>query len=551
MTMRSALIKSVAAIAAGTMLFSLGACGGHTQQAAQNDVISVNDTEPQHGLVPSNTIETGGGDVVRMLFDGLISVDYKGDTHMEVAESITPNDDATQFTIKLKDGWKFTNGEPITSESFARAWSFAANARNAQLGSSFMSIIKGYDDLQDPKKTPEDARLSGVQTPDDHTLVVTLNQPDSVFPTELSYVAFVPLPSVAYKDINAFGEHPIGNGPYTFKSWKHNEDIQIAKNDKYIGSRQAQNKGIDYRIYTSVDSAYADVVAGNLDLLDNVPQSAIRSFRADPALNSYTVPGSEASTFIIPERLAHFGLNEEGDLRRQAISMTINRKLICDKIFAGTRTPATDFTSPVVPEYEKNLPAASVLKYNPKKAKELWDKANKISPWKSSDTFKIAYNSDGDHRQWVDAVCNEIHNTLGITALGDPYATFSDLRNRITDRSITTGFRAGWTLDYPSAENYFTPMYSTASADGKGSNDGDYKSPAFDAALSAALRQPNDKLRRQDFDKAQDILLKDLPAVPLWVTNVSAVTGKDIHGVHFDYSNTPTYQTLTKSNSNN
>ncbi|EFA22996.1 peptide ABC transporter substrate-binding protein [Bifidobacterium gallicum] len=546
MTLRSALGKSVAALAAGVMLVSLGACGSSNTATQHNDIISVNDSEPQHGLVPSNTIESGGGNVLRMLFDGLISVDYQGNSHMEVAQSITPNSDASQFTIKLKDGWTFTNGEPITAESFARAWSYCANVRNGQLGASFMSLIKGYDELQDPH-VDANARLSGVQTPDEHTLVVTLNQPDAVFPAELGHVAFYPLPSVAYDDMTKFSQHPIGNGPYTFDEWNHNENILLKRNEQYIGSRKAQNAGIDYRIYTSMDSAYADVMSGNLDLLDNVPQSEIRSFKEDPTLTSYSQPGSAFQSFIIPERLAHFGLDKEGDLRRQAISMAINRPLICDKLFNGTRMPATDFTSPLVPEYAKELPGAWDLKYNPSKAKALWAEANKISPWPETATFKIAYNSDGDHREWVEAVSNEISNTLGIAAQGEPYATFSDLRDRISDRTINTGFRAGWTLDYPSAENYFSPLYTTASADGKGSNDGDYKSAEFDAALAAALRQPEEQLRRKDFDHAQEILLRDLPAIPLWVSNISAVSGKDIHNVHFDYSNTPTYQTITKS----
>lgn len=534
-----------ATIASAAMVVSIGACSSPFQSHKKpaNAPISVNSSEPQHGLVPSNTIESGGGNVVRYLFEGLVSYDSKNNQQMEVAQSITPNADASQYTIKLKNNWKFSNGEPVNAKSFTRAWSYCANVKNGQLASSSMSLIKGYDELQKDDVDP-DAQLSGLSTPDDYTIIVNLTQPDSVFPMQLSYTAFSPLPSVAYENMQAFGQHPIGNGPYKFKAWNHNKDILVVKNNDYPGMRKAKNEGIDYRIYTSMPSAYADVIAGNLDLLDSVPQSEMMVFRTDKSVKAYSLPGSTFQAFIIPERLEHFGLNEEGNLRRQAISMAINRPLITEKLFANTRTPAVDFTSPRVPEYNKNIPGNYVLKYNVKKAQEYWKKANEINPWTGS--FKIAYNADGDHQAWVNAVCNQIKNNLHIDAEGDPYATFSDIRDRIANRTIATSFRSGWSLDYPSAENYFTPLYASSAADGRGSNDGDYKNPAFDQALAQALREPNEAKRKEAFTKAQEILLADLPAIPLWISNVTAVSGKNINGVNFDYSNTPTYNTITR-----
>ena len=72
-------------------------------------------------MIPGNTNETGGGKPVDLLFSRLISFDAKGNASNEVAESITANDDATQYDIKLKDGWKFTDGTDVTAESFTKA----------------------------------------------------------------------------------------------------------------------------------------------------------------------------------------------------------------------------------------------------------------------------------------------------------------------------------------------------------------------------------------------------------------------------------------------
>jgi peptide/nickel transport system substrate-binding protein/oligopeptide transport system substrate-binding protein len=200
--------------------------------------------------------------------------------------------------------------------------------------------------------------------------------------------------------------------------------------------------------------------------------------------------------------------------------------------------------SPLVPEYSDNLKGSANLKHNAAKAKELWEKANAISAWDG--TFRIAYNADGGHKAWADAVSNQLKNTLGIDAAGDPYPTFSDIRDRVTDRSIETAFRSGWQLDYPSAEDYLQPLYSSAAADGNGSNDGDYKSDDFDNALATALAETDETKRTTDFQSAEEILLQDLPSIPLWYDNVAAVSSTAVSNVHFDYTNLPTYNTITK-----
>jgi oligopeptide transport system substrate-binding protein len=142
----------------------------------------------------------------------------RGKASNEVAKEIKANSDNTEFTITLKDGWKFSDGTPVTAESFTKAWSYGANATNAQVSSSFFSVIKGYDALQE-KGVASDAQLSGLKVVDDSTFTVSLNEASSVFPIMLGYTAYAPLPESFFKDPKAFGEKPVGNGAYKFESW--------------------------------------------------------------------------------------------------------------------------------------------------------------------------------------------------------------------------------------------------------------------------------------------------------------------------------------------
>lgn len=526
----------------------LSACGGSNSNAASGDtagsnIITAYNSEPQNPLIPGSTNETGGGKPVDLLFSRLVSFDKDGKASNEVAESITPNDDATQYTIKIKSGWKFTDGTPVTAHSFVNAWNYTANSTNKQASASFFSTIEGYDDLQKPDVDPK-ATLSGLTVVDDNTIDVKLSQPDSAFPVKAGSHAYMPLPESAFKDPKKFGQHPVSNGPYKFVSWQHNHSIEMVKNPDYKGNRVAKNDGLNFKIYTSPDSAYADLRGGNLDFTNTIPDTALTSFQSDKSLKAYNEPGGNTLTFTIPEWLEHFGQNEEGNLRRQAISMSIDRKTVAEKIFHGAATPAVDFLAAPISAYSKELKGNEVLKYNPSKAKELWAKANAISPW--SGEFGIAYNADGTAKNWVEAICNYIKNTLDIDAKSIPMSTSDEFLSNVDSGKMTSAYRSGWGPDYPSADNYLVQLYDSSSADGKGGNSGNYKNPEFDAMMDKALSAPSTEEADKYYQQGEEILLQDLPAIPLWNQNATAASTSAVSGVAFDYGGGPVFTALTK-----
>ncbi|MRX45429.1 peptide ABC transporter substrate-binding protein [Agromyces kandeliae] len=531
-------VAAIALAAAGAL--TLAGCSSSSEPEApagdSTAIITTNGSEPQNPLIPTNTNETGGGKILDSIFAGLVYYDGEGAPHNDMAESIE-TDDAQTYTITIKDGQTFTNGEDVTAESFVKAWNYGAALDNAQLSSYFFDSIEGfsYDENVD--------ELSGLEVVDDSTFTVTLKQPESDFPLRLGYSAFFPLPEAAWEDLDAFGENPIGNGPYMLDgegAWKHNERIDLVVNEDYQGDRQAANGGLSIIFYATQDAAYADLQGGNLDVLDAIPDSALSTFQDEFGDRSVTQGAAIFQSFVVPDRLAHFG-GEEGKLRRAAISHAINREEVTDVIFSGTRTPAHDFTSPVIDGYSEDIPGSDVLEYDPELAKELWAEADAISPWEGS--FQIGYNADGGHQGWVDAVTNQIKNELGIDASGAPYPTFAEFRTAITDRTIETGFRTGWQADYPSLSNFLGPIYVT----GAGSNDGDYSNPEFDALINEGLSETEVEAGIEKFQQAQEILFEDLPAIPLWYSTVNGAWGEQVENVQFGWNSVPLYYEVTKS----
>ena len=537
--------KGIALAAAATL--TLAACssssdpevttsstgGGTTDGTA---IVRANGSEPQNPLIPANTNETGGGKIIDSIFAGLVYYDATGAAYNDVASDIVV-DDPQNLTVTLADGWTFTDGTPVTASSFVDAWNYEADTGNAQLNQYFFEDIDGFSwDESVPV-------MSGLQVVDDSTFTITLNKPAADFAQRLGYSAFYPLPQAFFDDPEAFGANPIGNGPYMLAgpdAWQHDVQIDLVTNPDYNGGRAPKNDGLTFVFYPTQDAAYADLQADNVDVIDGIPDSSLATYQDELGDRAVNQAAAIFQSFTIPDRLPHFA-GEEGKLRRQALSMAINRPEITDVIFEGTRTPASDFTSPVVDGWSDTLQGAEVLAYNPDEAVKVWAEADAISPWDG--TFKLAYNADGGHQAWVDATINSIKNTLGIDAEGKPYATFKELRSEVTDRTIDSAFRTGWQADYPGLYNFLGPIYGT----GAGSNDGDYSSADFDTLLGEGISTGDNAERNSILQSAQEVLLQDLPAIPLWYSNVNGGYSTGVSNVQFGWNSVPLYFEITKN----
>lgn len=535
---------SKAVVLSAALALTLSACGGGSTETASGEgdgsyVVTANTTEPQNGLLPANTNEVGGGRVMDLIFTGLVSYDAKGAPVNELAESIE-TEDSQNYTIKLKAGQTFSDGSPVTAASFVDAWNFGAAAKNAQLNSYFFESIKGFDEVN--KEGSKKEEMEGLKVVDDTTFTVELSQPESDFPLRLGYTAFMPLPEAAFKDPKAFGENPVGNGPYKLTTWNHDVNLKLDVNESYDGPRKAQNGGIDFKVYQSTDSAYNDLLSNNLDVLDQIPPSSLASYESDLGDRSVNSPYAGNATITIPGYLDHFKQGEEGNLRRAAISRAIDRQLIIDKVYNGGKVKADDFTAPVLEGYSADIPGSEVLDFDAAEAKKLWEQADEISKWESGDEFSIGYNVDGaGNKEYVEAVVNQLKSNLGINAVAQPFSSFKELREKVTSYKMTGAFRTGWQADYPSLYNFLGPLFGT----GAGSNDGKYSSKEFDDKLSEGLSATDPAEGAKIFNEAQEILFKDLPAIPLWYQAVQGGWSENVDNVEFGWNGVPLYQQIT------
>src|SRR4051812_43386252 len=134
---------------------SPGATGAASTGGTSGGRISIEISEPQF-LVPTNTNETSGSEVLDALFVGLIDYDDQNKPVLTELANAVDSTDNKVWDIKLNPGWTFHNGEPVNADSFIDAWNYGALNANGQNNNYFFGNIAGYDDLNPADANTED-----------------------------------------------------------------------------------------------------------------------------------------------------------------------------------------------------------------------------------------------------------------------------------------------------------------------------------------------------------------------------------------------------------
>jgi len=488
---------------------ALSACGGGgASGSSSSGTVRIGIAEPQY-LTPADTNETSGSQVLAALFAPLVDYDADNKPYEVQAESITTSDNKT-WTIKIKSGWTFHNGEAVTADSYIDAWNAAAY-KGASQNSFFFSQIDGYKDVAPeastttPSPQPTAQKLSGLKKVDDNTFTVTLSAPFSDFKTMLGYTAFYPLPKVAFTSDGSvksdFKEAPIGDGAFQMDgTWQHDQKIVVKKYDGYQGDKKPSIAGAQFTIYQQPSAEYADLLAGNNDVMKQIPTENLSTAEGDLGDRFLQSPASTLQLLAFPT----YDKNFSNVNVRKAISMAINRQEIVDQVFKGSQKAAYSFVSPVVAGYRDNTCGAN-CEFNAAQAKTLYAENNGPSK------LEITYNADGGHKDWVDATCNQLKNNLGVECVGVPTAKFADLLTKVEKKEEVGMFRMGWVMDYPSMEDYLGPLYSTNGS----SNYYGYSNAEFDKLVQEGREASGQDAAIQKWQQAEDLLAKDLPVLPL------------------------------------
>ncbi|MFD9543267.1 ABC transporter substrate-binding protein [Streptomyces sp. NPDC060022] len=519
---------------AGAAIIALAAtaCGGGDSDDSSDSAskekgkpagyVSIDVGEPQKPLIPADTNESLGSYVIQSLFTQLLDFDADGNIVYTNAESVKTTDSKT-WTVKLKAGWKFHDGTPVTADSYIKAWNWYANSKNNQQNAFWFEDIKGYADVHPEKGDPKSDVMSGLKLVDDTTFTIELNTAVPYFEYKLGYATFAPLPEVFYKDTKAFGQAPVGNGPYIFEKWDHKKLIRVKANPDYQGPNKAKNKGVLFKNYATVEAAYQDLLSGNLDMIRQVGPKDLPKYKQDLGDRAIDQPYAAIQSLVPTFYSKTFkGINPKVI---QGLSMGIDRDTITKTVLNGTRKPATSFTPPGVAG-NQDL-GTDVFKFDPAKAKALVTEGGGVPENK----IWIQYNADGGHKEWVTAVCESIRNSTGVDCVPDAKPDFqTDLEARDNDQ-VKSMYRGGWVADYPLNVNFMRELYGTTAE----ANNGRFSDKEVDAAFKKGDNAKTLDESIKAYQEAEKLVLTKMPAIPLWEYKTNGGYSKSVDNVTVDF----------------
>ncbi|NYI04787.1 peptide ABC transporter substrate-binding protein [Allostreptomyces psammosilenae] len=518
------------ALAAALLLTGCG--GGDGEGGQPGGTFSVALTEPDH-LTPGNTTSAYSFKVLQGLFDPPVTLDpATGEVVHLAAESLT-SEDQRVWTLKVRPGQTFHDGEAVTARSFADAWNAAAYGPNGWANNYYFANVEGYDALnpEDPDGDgPQEAppptadTLSGLEVVDDTTLRITLTAPFSQYPITLAYTGFAPLPSAAFEDPEAFDQAPVGNGPFAMDGeWRHNEGITLRRYEDYAGPRPAKADGVEFIIYASADTAFTDLQASGVDVVTSIPAARVPEASRLLGDRFLTAPSGSMDYLGFPtfdERFADPRL-------RRAISMAIDREAIVQAVYNGAYAPATSLLAPIVPGYRETA-CGEACTFDPARARQLLDEAGGFDG-----TLNLWFsNADPTYEQWMQAIANQLKDNLGIADVQFRKVPAADYLTTLADRTQDGPYRNNWQMDYPSAQNYLEYLW------GPGNRMG-WENEEFNALIQQAGSAESIEASIPLYQRAEDIAIAELPMTPLWnwqdqighSENVSDVTVNQYNGL--------------------
>ncbi len=505
--------------------------------------IRTNNTSEPGSLDPALAQGTHDSWILMHTFEGLMTYDKDGNVvpGMAAAEPVISEDGLT-YTFTLKDGMKWSNGDPVTAKDFEFSWKRVSDPDLAADYAYQVFYIEGMEERFTGEDANGDGKVAtvddiGVKAIDDKTLEVKLVAPTGFFTELTAFYTYFPVNQKvveANPDWAKNGDTHVGNGPFKLTRWDHNAKIILDKNPEYYDVANIKIDGIDMDVIDDDNTSYQKYDGGEYDIIVKMP----------PAVTGQMVETNNPELVLGPQvGTYYYNLNAEvppfNNVKvRQAFALALDRDTITGKISKGGEIPAQG----IVPfglkdetgaEYRDKMENA--IKFDAAQAKTLLDEGLKEEGL-TTDVFNgmtILYNTSEAHKLIAQAAQEMWRNNLGIE-IGLENVDFQVKldREKAGDYQIS---RAGWIGDYADPMTMLDLWYSTSSF-----NDANYNNPAYDTLIDDVKATGDQTVRFEKMREAERMLMTDMPVVPVYFYTLPYLQKPNIEGVYKTLLNYPT-----------
>ncbi|HHZ8502688.1 TPA: peptide ABC transporter substrate-binding protein [Morganella morganii] len=476
-----------------------------TQLAKEQSVYRHLKDEPA-SLDPIKAVGLTEAQILRDLFEGLTSQGADGKPVPGVAFSWETRNNQV-WTFRLRDDARWSDGSPVTAQDFVYSWQRLVNPENLSTFAWFAPLagIKNAQAIIDGKMLPE---TLGVEAADNRTLRVTLDRPVPYFPSLAANFSLFP---VHRATVEKYGDnwirtgHLVGNGAFVLHDRVVNEKIVLTPNKHYWDHKHTVLTSVTFVPINHESQATKRYLANDLDITESFPKNQYQKLKK-------AIPDQ----IYIPDQLGtyYYAFNTQraptNDPRvRQALSMTIDRAVIAEKVLGTGEKPAWHFTPDVTAGFtpEPGLYQKFTQDELDSQAKTLLAAAGygPHNPLKLS----LLYNSSENHQKIAIAIGSMWKKKLGaeVKLVNQEWKTYIDSRNTGNFDVI----RASWVGDYNEPSTFLSLLTSTHSG-----NIAQYHNEKYDALLKTAALETDDSARNTDYNDAEKLLAEDMPIAPIY-----------------------------------
>ena len=389
-------------------------------------------------------------------------------------------------------------------------------------------------------------QISGIQCPDDTTLIIILEKPFAPFLSILTmpYAFVYPHEAVEYYKEN-FGYHPVGTGPFKFVKWDFDKELVFEKNPNYWkknkdGSSMVYLDGFKVTFTRSAETEFLDFKDGKLDYHSPSPEILSQilddSGKLLPQYDFDLVKQPWLNTVYLAIQLdknmpggKNNPLSDNKKLR-QAINYAIDREKIVKYVLKFKGYPAENGPIPDgMPGYS---PDVKGYHYDKNKAHELLEEAG--YPDGKGLSLKLTISNEETQKMIGEAVQAQLKD-VGIDVQLE-FIQGSTLRSAQVGGELAF-WRANWGADYFDPENFMALFYSKNKTP-DGPNYTHYSNPVVDSLYELGIKETDFNKRKEIYNQAEKIIIDDSPWIFLIYNEIIYLRSKRIKDMYIDGLNT-------------
>ncbi len=507
--MKSFRLLCLLAVVCNFLNFGVAAANGHIPadvKLADDQTFTYRMLDEFTSVDPQIVEDVSGSEVVRDLFEGLMNQAADGQLVPGVATGYEVNDDNTVYTFMLRDNAKWSNGDQVTAHDFVFAWQRAADPELASPYQWFVELMS-IENAAAIIKGEQPVDTLGVKALDDQTFEVTLSAPLPYFPQMTTHSTTFPAPQ---KVIEQHGdewtktENIVSNGAYVLTEHLPNERSVRERNPMYWDNANTTLDKTVALVINDENVALTRYLAGELDRTE-VPAGQFPRLKKEYPQEAISFP--RLCNYYYTFNLSDSGPAAFKDVRvRKALALSIDRKILTEKVLAGGQPEAYTFTPAAVAGFAPPAVEMAGMSQADRdaKAKQLLEEAG-FGPDKPL-SFEMMYNTSEAHKKIAVAMSQMWKQKLGaeITLANMEWKVFLETRG-------SQGFelaRGAWCGDYNEASTFLDLLDSES-----GYNDGKYNNAELDALLDEAKSSSDTSVL---YTKVEEIFADEMPMIPVY-----------------------------------